>query len=105
MCWTTIRALEQSWVYDDLFKVRNVKPALTRFGMVACTAAWTWLHCLGVKRGPEPHGKPDHATSASGRGCPDSVSKPDGKVSFDKLSSVFISTPTTPKTSPLSFCG
>ena len=30
--------------------------------------------------------------------------KPDGKVSFDKLSSVFISTPTTPKTSP-HICG
>jgi electron-transferring-flavoprotein dehydrogenase len=90
------RALEQSWVYDDLFKVRNVKPALTRFGMVGGTLYGgldMWLHCLGVKLPwTFSHGKPDHAYLKPAAEMPKiQYPKPDGKVSFDKLSSVFIS--------------
>ena len=83
---------ERSWVAAELKAVRNVRPAF-RWGLWAGTLH-AGLDTL-LLRGREPwtlHHHPDHvrlkpAASAQRIEYP----KPDGKISFDRLSSVFIS--------------
>lgn len=89
-------ALRQSWVWDDLDKVRNVKPALSKFGLWAGTAYGgfdMWCHSLGLRLPwTFKHKKADHEYLKPADECtPIAYPKPDGKISFDKLSSVFIS--------------
>nr|WP_221320156.1 electron transfer flavoprotein-ubiquinone oxidoreductase [Chitinivorax tropicus] len=89
-------AFRQSWVYDDLYKVRNVKPALSRWGMIGGTLYGgfdMWMHCLGLNLPwTLRHGKPDHECLKPAADMPKiPYPKPDGKIAFDKLSSVFIS--------------
>jgi len=86
-----------SWVYDDLYKVRNVKPGL-KWGMWAGTlhgGAHMWLNDLGLGKlagWTLHHDKPDHATLKAADDTPRIVyPKYDGVVTFDKLSSVFLS--------------
>jgi len=81
----------------DLRKVRNVKPLWSRFGTMAGVTLggldmWT-NELLGVSLfGTLGHGKPDHATlKRIDEVKPIAYPKPDGVVSFDKLSSVFLS--------------
>jgi electron-transferring-flavoprotein dehydrogenase len=90
-------AVHSSWVRDDLYKVRNVKPGL-KWGLWLGTlhgGVQMWLNEL--KLGflfpwTLRHGRPDHATLKPAAVCSRIVyPKPDGVVSFDKLSSVFIS--------------
>jgi electron-transferring-flavoprotein dehydrogenase len=85
-------ALKGSWVWDELYRVRNVRPSFHR-GM------WVGLGYSAldtyVLRGKAPwtfHHHPDHtqlkpAAAAERIAYP----KPDGVITFDKLSSVFIS--------------
>jgi electron-transferring-flavoprotein dehydrogenase len=91
-------ALRRSWVYEDLYRVRNVKPGLSRWGMWAGTlhgGIHMWLNNL--KLGflvpwTLRHGKADHETLKPADECPKiSYPKPDGRITFDKLSSVFVS--------------
>jgi electron-transferring-flavoprotein dehydrogenase len=86
-----------SWVHDDLYKVRNVKPGL-KWGMLAGTihgGIHMWLNDLGLGSlvpWTLGHGKPDHACLKPAKDCrPIAYPKPDGKISFDRLSSVFVS--------------
>ncbi len=84
-------ALKASWVWEELAAVRNIRPGFSK-GLYAGLAnaaletyvfkgkaPWTWRH------------HPDHEslrpTAAS---IPIEYPKPDGKVSFDRLSSVFL---------------
>ncbi|MFQ5784412.1 MAG: electron transfer flavoprotein-ubiquinone oxidoreductase [Alphaproteobacteria bacterium] len=85
-------ALEKSWIHDELYRVRNVRPAF-RFGLwcgLAYAAVDTYL-----LRGRAPwtfHHEPDHTTLKRKDACPKiDYPKPDGKVSFDRMSSVFLS--------------
>jgi electron-transferring-flavoprotein dehydrogenase len=87
--------LRQSFVYEDLYKVRNARPALSKFGILLGTlysGLDMWLHSLKVKL-PWTFGHhADH--SALGRKehfHPIAYPKPDGVISFDRLSSVFLS--------------
>jgi electron-transferring-flavoprotein dehydrogenase len=86
------RALEQSWVWDELRHVRNIRPSF-RWGLwagLAYSALDTYLF-----RGAAPwtlRHHPDHlqltrASEARRIEYP----RPDGKITFDRLSSVFIS--------------
>jgi electron-transferring-flavoprotein dehydrogenase len=84
--------LKQSWPWDELYRVRNVRPAF-RFGLwagLANAALDTYLF-----RGKAPwtlHHHADHAALKPAAQCrPIAYPKPDGKVSFDRLSSVFLS--------------
>jgi electron-transferring-flavoprotein dehydrogenase len=86
-----------SWVYDDLYKVRNVKPGLN-WGMWAGTlhgGAHMWLNELGLGKlvgWTLHHDKPDHATLKAADDMPRiAYPKYDGVITFDKLSSVFLS--------------
>jgi electron-transferring-flavoprotein dehydrogenase len=90
-------AWRNSWVYEDLYKVRNVKPGL-KWGLWLGSAhafVHMWLNNLGLGflvPWTLKHGKADNETLKPASECERIVyPKPDGKISFDKLSSVFIS--------------
>ncbi|MCW0234823.1 MAG: electron transfer flavoprotein-ubiquinone oxidoreductase [Ferrovibrio sp.] len=90
-------AFRASWSFKDLWKVRNVKPALG-YGMWLGTLVGgihMWLNDLGLgflAPWTTHHAKADHETLKPAKDCkPIAYPKPDGKISFDKLSSVFLS--------------
>jgi electron-transferring-flavoprotein dehydrogenase len=82
----------------DLRRVRNAKPLLSRFGTLLGTSlsgldmwANTLLPGLGFGYTLK-HGKPDHATlDAAGRERPIEYAKPDGQLTFDRLTNVSFS--------------
>jgi electron-transferring-flavoprotein dehydrogenase len=89
-------AFESSWVYDDLRKVKNVKPMWSKLGLaggVALGAADMWMQSLfGFGLGTWKHGKPDHATLLPADVAkPIVYPKPDGVLSFDRLTNVAFS--------------
>jgi len=89
-------ALKKSWVFADLKKVRNVKPLWSKLGFVGGLGLGgldMWMNNLGIGLPfTLHHGKPDSATLKLASECtPIVYPKPDGKISFDRLSSVFIS--------------
>ena len=84
--------LKASWLWDELYTVRNVRPSF-RWGLwggMAYSAIDTF-----VLRGRAPwtlKNHADHTQLRKASECPPIVyPKPDGKISFDRLSSVFIS--------------
>ncbi len=86
------KALEESWIWPELKSVRNIRPAF-KWGMwagLAHAAIDTYLF-----RGKAPwtlHHSPDHLhLKTKSEATPIQYPKPDGVVSFDRLSSVFIS--------------
>ena len=90
-------AVRRSWVYDDLYKVRNVKPGL-KWGLWLGTVhggVHMWLNDLGLGAAVPwtlRHDKPDHETLAPAAEMPKiDYPKYDGVLTFDKLSSVFVS--------------
>lgn len=91
-------AYEKSWVYRELKAVRNAKPFLSKYGTTFGGALGLfdmWFGALfgGLSLfGTQKHGKTDAAsTEPASKHKPIAYPKPDGKLSFDKLSSVFIS--------------
>jgi len=90
-------AIEKSWVYEDLRAVRNARPALSKFGITLgtlYTGIDLWLNSLGLGAIiPWTFGHhPDHsALRDKGQFQPIAYPRPDGVVSFDRLSSVFLS--------------
>jgi electron-transferring-flavoprotein dehydrogenase len=96
-----LTAYEEAWrgsdIGADLFKVRNVKPLWSRLGLalgVACAGFDMWTNELfgGSLFGTLKHGKPDSATLKPLADVePIVYPKPDGRISFDKASSVFLS--------------
>jgi electron-transferring-flavoprotein dehydrogenase len=89
-------AWEASWVHKDLHRVRNAKPILSRVGTLlggALGVVDMWMNTLGIGLPITlNHNKGDHETLKDASACsPIDYPKPDGEISFDKLSSVFIS--------------
>jgi len=89
-------AWRSSDIGRDLRKVRNVKPLWSRFGTalgVGLGALDMWTNTLGFSLfGTLGHGKPDSATlDPAARFSPIAYPRPDGKLTFDRLSSVFLS--------------
>jgi len=91
-------ALEGSWVAKELKVVRNAKPLLTKLGTflggaVGMFDMWC-THLLGGFSffGTMKHEKTDAASTGLAADYPQlTYPKPDGVISFDKLSSVFLS--------------
>jgi electron-transferring-flavoprotein dehydrogenase len=90
-------AYRDSWVYDDLWKVRNVKPLWSKLGLVGGLALggldmWT-NELFGLSLfGTLKHGKPDHATlRPASEAKPIDYPKPDGVISFDRLTDLAFS--------------
>jgi electron-transferring-flavoprotein dehydrogenase len=86
-------AFEQSWLHEELHIARNFKPAMSK-GLVLGTIL-TGIDQI-VFRGKAPwtmhHQHADHECLKPASECkPIVYPKPDGKLTFDRLSSVFIS--------------
>ncbi|MCW6529305.1 electron transfer flavoprotein-ubiquinone oxidoreductase [Sphingomonas lycopersici] len=88
-------AFEQSWVKKELSIVRNVVPLVKKFGefMGSGLAGITmWLEYLGIKVPFTMHHHPDNETLWRKDLVPKiDYPKPDGVLTFDRLSSVFLS--------------
>ncbi len=83
---------EKSWVYTDLKKVRNAKPAFGwgLYAGVFMTGLQGWLG--GFLPFTLKHKYADNESLKLAAECePIDYPKPDGQISFDKLSSVYIS--------------
>ena len=86
------QALKSSWVWPELYRVRNIRPAF-RWGL------WPALVYSAIDsyllRGRAPwtfHHEPDHKSLNKSHDCkPINYPNPDGKISFDRLSSVYLS--------------
>jgi electron-transferring-flavoprotein dehydrogenase len=89
-------AWRSSAIGIDLWKVRNAKPLWSRFGTligIALGGLDMWTNTAGFSLfGTLGHGKPDWATLKPAAQCaPLAYPRPDGKLTFDRLSSVFLS--------------
>jgi len=90
-------AFSKSWVYRDLYRVRNARPALAKFGNTLGTlysGLDMWLNNLGlgflVPWTFKNH--EDHTALKKASECtPIDYPKPDGVITFDRLSSVYLS--------------
>jgi len=85
--------LEASWVWPELHKVRNIRPGFAKWGLyggLVNASLETYLF-----RGKAPwtlHNHDDHTIlNKAADSKPIDYPKPDGKLTFDRLSSVFIS--------------
>jgi electron-transferring-flavoprotein dehydrogenase len=90
-------AWRKSWVYEDLYQVRNVKPGL-RWGMWLGTlhgGVQMWLSDLGLGRAVPwtmHHRYADHERLRPAAEMPAiAYPKYDGTITFDKMSSVYLS--------------
>jgi len=83
-----------SWLYDELYRSRNFGPAIHKFGaLIGGAINYIDQNWFDGKAPWTLHDrKPDHAAlKPAADSTPISYPKPDGKLSFDKLSSVFLS--------------
>ena len=84
--------LKQTWLWSELYRVRNIRPSF-RWGL------WGGFLYAGLDtyllRGRAPwtlHHHNDHQSFKKADECPKiDYPKPDGKITFDKLSSVYLS--------------
>jgi electron-transferring-flavoprotein dehydrogenase len=89
------KAYEASWVYKELRMVRNFEPLIKKFGgtigtMVAGIALW--MEYLGLRWPITMKHHPDHEGLWRKDQVPKiNYPKPDGVLTFDRLTSVFIS--------------
>ncbi len=82
-----------SWAYKELHAARNVKPFITKFGLLIGTIL-TGIDQI-IFRGKLPftlnHAHADHETLMPANKCKKiEYPKPDGKITFDRASSVFL---------------
>lgn len=83
---------EKSWLYNDLYSARNIRPAF-KWGLIPALiytaleqyilkgrAPWTIAH----------HGTDSGSLKKAAQFQPINYPKPDGKITFDRLSSVFL---------------
>ena len=87
------QAFRSSWLYDELYRARNFKPWMAK-GLVLGSMMFGVDQVLFRGKAPWTlhHKGPDHAqTRPAGEFSPIQYPKPDGTLTFDRLSSVFIS--------------
>ncbi|MEO6432785.1 MAG: electron transfer flavoprotein-ubiquinone oxidoreductase [Sphingomicrobium sp.] len=88
-------AVGKSWIATELKLVRNAQPAVAHWGSIWGTlyaGFEMWLGSLGLSLPWTLKHKPDHAALKPKAECtPIVYPKPDGVLTFDRLSSVFIS--------------
>ena len=96
-----IVAYEEAWrgsaLGRDLYKVRNAKPLWSKFGTragIVLGGVDMWMNeIFGTSPlGTLAHGQPDHASlKPLAEATPIQYPRPDGKLTFDRLSSVYVS--------------
>jgi electron-transferring-flavoprotein dehydrogenase len=85
-------AMKASWVWPELHAVRNIRPAFHKGLLWGLINAGLETYIFKGKAPWTLHHKPDHSALKPAAQMPKiTYPKPDGKVSFDKLTSVFIS--------------
>jgi electron-transferring-flavoprotein dehydrogenase len=89
-------AWRTSAIGKDLWRVRNAKPLWSKFGTyigIPLGGFDMWCNTLRFSLfGTVKHGKPDYGTLKPASECtPIPYPKPDGVLTFDRLSSVFLS--------------
>ncbi|WP_457967962.1 electron transfer flavoprotein-ubiquinone oxidoreductase [Pseudomonas sp. R4-84] len=89
-----VNSFKNSWLYEELFASRNFGAAIHKYGAII-GGGFNWLD-QNIFGGKIPFTlrdtKPDYACLKPAAECKKiDYPKPDGKISFDKLSSVFIS--------------
>jgi electron-transferring-flavoprotein dehydrogenase len=89
-------AWRDSAIGRDLWRVRNAKPLWSKLGTLAGVALGAfdmWTNTFGFSLvGTLRHSRPDSATLKPAAQCrPIAYPKPDGKLTFDRLSSVYLS--------------
>jgi electron-transferring-flavoprotein dehydrogenase len=89
-------AWRSSAIGKDLWRVRNAKPLWSKLGTflgISLGGFDMWCNTLGFSLfGTVGHGKPDYASLEPVSKCrPIAYPKPDGTLTFDRLSSVFLS--------------
>jgi len=87
-------ALQSSWLYNELYSARNFGPALHKFGTFLGGAFnWIQMNLFGgkmfftLKDETDDHSQLARAADRQ----PITYPKPDGQITFDRLSSVFMS--------------
>ncbi len=89
-----VEGFKASWLYDELFRSRNFGAAIHKYGaIVGGGINWLDQNIFGGKAPFTLHdNRPDYACLKPAAACAKiAYPKPDGKLSFDKLSSVFLS--------------
>lgn len=87
------QAFKQSWLYDELYQARNFKQWMSRGLLKGSLMVGIEQKILG---GRVPwslsHAEPDHKKLKPAAQCtPINYPKPDGQLTFDRMSSVFLS--------------
>jgi len=95
-----LAAYEDGWrasaIGDDLWRVRNAKPLWSKLGTmlgIGLAGLDMWANSVGLSPlGTMRHGKPDADCLKPAARCrPIAYPRPDGRLTFDRLSSVFLS--------------
>ena len=88
--------IRSSWVWKDLYAVRNIKPALSSWGNIGGALYGgmdMWLHSLGITLPwTLQHKQPDNETLIPAKNAQAiHYPAPDGTVTFDRLASIYLS--------------
>lgn len=88
-------AVRESWIADELKLVKNAEPAVSKYGTTLGTVLAgidMWMRTLKIGLPITMKHKPDHTKLWRKEHCNRiDYPKPDGVISFDRLSSVFLS--------------
>ena len=84
-------AVRESYIWKDLKRVRNVRPAFSRGFWLGSALAGGAITSFGKVPPKDERLEPDTEQELISTGRAASYPKPDGKLTFDKLSSVFAS--------------
>ncbi|HSC69497.1 MAG TPA: electron transfer flavoprotein-ubiquinone oxidoreductase [Cellvibrio sp.] len=87
--------IRASWLWRDLYAVRNIKPALSALGNIGGTIYGgidMWMHSMGINLPwTLKHKRADHETLIPAKeAIPINYPTPDGKITFDRLASIYL---------------
>ena len=87
------KAFSESWLFDELYRARNFKQWMSKGLLTGTMMVGIEQYLLGGKFPWTLHHRhPDHECLRPASECrPIDYPKPDGKLTFDRLSSVFVS--------------
>ena len=89
-CVTYSKKMKKSWVFEELYKVRNIRPAFQKGMLRGLIRSAIETITGGRFTGTVKHKHADHETLRPASEMPKiKYPKPDGVLTFDKLSSVF----------------